>query len=257
MTPQERSMISDLFSRLASLERSPRDAEAERAIYEGLKRAPNAVYALVQTVLVQDEALKLADQRIRELENIAGDADTSRRGDEPGFLDNIRDNLFGREQPRGSVPRTGDRTAMGVPRGFGSGRRMDRDDEPAGGSPWSRQGMQAGAAMGGRGSSFLGTAAAAAAGMIGGSLLLESVRGMLGSHAGGPAAGAFDKLAGKETGGGSGAGDELGREAGAGDIGRDQQTGLMDEQGGWDRASADGGDFSGDDFGGGFDSDIG
>ena len=35
---------------------------------QGLRTAPNAVYALVQTALVQDEALKRAHDRIQELE---------------------------------------------------------------------------------------------------------------------------------------------------------------------------------------------
>ena len=46
---------------------SPRDPEAEHAIIDGLRRAPNAAYTLVQTALVQDEALKRADAKIREL----------------------------------------------------------------------------------------------------------------------------------------------------------------------------------------------
>ena len=54
MTPQERQLIVELFDRLATLERQPRDPEAERAIAEGLARAPHAIYPLVQTVLIQD-----------------------------------------------------------------------------------------------------------------------------------------------------------------------------------------------------------
>ena len=72
MTPQERQMLDELFDRLASLENAPRDPEAVGAINEGLQRAPNALYPLVQTVLVQDEALKRADARIRELEGELG-----------------------------------------------------------------------------------------------------------------------------------------------------------------------------------------
>ena len=67
MTPQERDLVSGLFNRLAALETAPRDPQAEAAIRDDLQRAPHAVYALVQTVLVQDEALKRADARIREL----------------------------------------------------------------------------------------------------------------------------------------------------------------------------------------------
>ena len=68
MTPQERQMIDDLFDRLSRLESAPRDPDAVAAIAQGLRKAPNAVYALVQTVLVQDEALKRANSRIQELE---------------------------------------------------------------------------------------------------------------------------------------------------------------------------------------------
>ena len=68
MTPQERQLIDDLFDRLARLESAPRDPEAAAAIAQGLRKAPNAIYALVQTVLVQDEALKRANDRIQELE---------------------------------------------------------------------------------------------------------------------------------------------------------------------------------------------
>src|SRR4029077_2400351 len=99
MTPQERQMVDDLFDRLARLETAPRDAAAERAIEDGLARSPNAIYPLVQTVLVQDEALKRADARIREL--------TGEDAGEPaggGFLDSMRETLTGRATTT-SVPR--------------------------------------------------------------------------------------------------------------------------------------------------------
>ena len=76
MTPQERQLVDDLFDRLAKLESAPRDPDAAAAIAQGLRNAPNAVYALVQTVLVQDEALKRAHDRIQELEG--GDAPEAR-----------------------------------------------------------------------------------------------------------------------------------------------------------------------------------
>ena len=60
MTPQERQMIDELFDRLARLESAPRDPDAAAAIAQGLRKAPNAAYPLVQTVLLQDEALKRA-----------------------------------------------------------------------------------------------------------------------------------------------------------------------------------------------------
>ena len=103
MTPQERQLIDDLFDRLAKLESAKRDPEAMSAIMQGLRNAPNAVYALVQTALVQDEALKRADMRIQELEAGAG-----QQAQSGGFLDSMRDAIFGQNQQhgqnQGSVP---------------------------------------------------------------------------------------------------------------------------------------------------------
>ena len=61
MTPQERQLVDQLFDRLATLENEPRDPDAEQAIRDGVAHAPNALYALVQTALVQDEALRRAN----------------------------------------------------------------------------------------------------------------------------------------------------------------------------------------------------
>src|SRR5690606_24435492 len=85
---------------LARIEAAPRDQDAEAAIAQAWQRAPNAAYALVQTVLVQDEALKRADARIQELES-SGAAPEQPPG---GFLDSMRDTMFGKNQSRGSVP---------------------------------------------------------------------------------------------------------------------------------------------------------
>src|SRR5258708_6789567 len=145
MTPQERELVTQLFDRLATLESQPRDPDAERTIIDGLRRAPNATYALVQTTLVQDEALKRADARIQELEARLGDAPTERP---TGFLDGMRDALLGRREPArgGSVPSVRPAQAQ----------MQDRDTAPAPGTLL----RPAPAAPGG---SFLGTAAAAAA----------------------------------------------------------------------------------------------
>src|SRR5262245_62364803 len=89
MTPQERQLIADLFERLAALENQPRDPEAERVIREGLAKAPHAVYPLVQTALVQDEALKQANQYIQELEAALQEPPAQAQSQPKGFLDNI------------------------------------------------------------------------------------------------------------------------------------------------------------------------
>src|SRR2546423_4585056 len=100
MTPQERQLIDGLFDRLSTLENAPRDPEAAAAIAQGLRKAPNAVYPLVQTVLVQDEALKRANSRIQELE--AGGAPEEKRSG--GVPDSIRQTLFRQNQPAGALP---------------------------------------------------------------------------------------------------------------------------------------------------------
>jgi hypothetical protein len=191
MTPQERQMVDDLFDRLAKMESAPRDPDATSAIAQGLRAAPNAVYALVQTVLVQDEALKQAHHRIEELE-AAGAADQHPSGG--GFLDSMRDAVFGQNAPRGSVPNvppppTPSRPVWNSGQVLQQGQSPGRYDQaPYGqgsygqqpyGAPQGQMAGPMGGAMGG-GGSFLGTAAATAAGMVGGSLLLNSFRGMMG-----------------------------------------------------------------------------
>jgi hypothetical protein len=259
MTPAERALVSELFDRLASLENAERDPEAERVIRDGLRQAPNAPYSLVQTVLVQDEALKRADARIQELENELGIGSPPAR--EPGFLDNMRDALLGRrEEPRaGSVPsvRSSDApasSAWGTPSGFRT------PAQPMQAGPMPTEPMRPGG-------SFLGTAAAAAAGMVGGSLLLNSMRGMMGEH--GRSAGALDQAS---AGTGNPASPwantqqgELSRQAGVDDIGRggSGHDDSGNRQGMFDTASndtdvddMDSGDFDDDGFDyGGSDSD--
>jgi uncharacterized protein len=104
MTPAERELVNELFDRLGKLESNPRDPDAERLIADGLRRAPHAVYALVQTALVQDEALKRANARIEELQEQVGGQEQPRGG---SFLDNMRDAVLGRSEPRGTVPSVG------------------------------------------------------------------------------------------------------------------------------------------------------
>jgi uncharacterized protein len=230
MTPQERQLVAELFERLATLEGARRDPDAERAIAEGLARAPGAPYALVQTVLVQDEALKRADARIRDLE-AAGGAQAPREGS--GFLDNMRDAIFGQRQDqhadqRGSVPSVRPGNApMGVPPAFRTDTAPSAwGNAPAGGQPMGGPMMQ-----GSGGGSFLGTAAAAAAGVIGGSLMLDGIRSMFGHHSGAFGQGAFDPGLSGDTASpwvsGSGS-DDLARQAGIDDIGRSSSAAFGD-----------------------------
>jgi len=216
MTPQERQLVDDLFDRLSKVENAPRDPDANAAIAQGLRNAPNAVYALVQTVLLQDEALKRANSRIQELEQ-ARAPEQSQSG---GFLDSMRGAIFGQGQSQGqsqgSVPNVPPPPPSRPVWNSGQVLQQSQGSDPydqgqhgqgaygqgaygqgsygqgsygqgsygqgyAGGQPYG--GPQSPSPFGGGGGSFLGTAAAAAAGMVGGSLLLNGIRSMMGgSH---------------------------------------------------------------------------
>jgi len=217
MTPQERQLIDDLFDRLSKVESAPRDPNAVAAIAQGLRIAPNAVYALVQTVLLQDEALKRANSRIEELEA----ASAPEQNQSGGFLDTMRDKMFGQNQSHGSVPnvRPPEPTSRPV---WNSGQVLQQSQGPGPQYNQGQYGQPYGAPqapMGG-GGSFLGTAAAAAAGTIGGSLLLGSIRSMMGgSHQAFGGSSLFGDRAESRSPWGDQSNTELARDAGVNDIG--------------------------------------
>ena len=259
MTPQERQLVDDLFDRLSKLEGTPRDPDAAAAIAQGLRSAPNAVYALVQTVLLQDEALKRANSRIQELE--AGGA--GEQHPSGGFLDSMRDAIFGQDQQRGSVPNVRPPDMASRPT-WNSGQVLQQAQSPGqyNQGPYGQPYGAPQAPMGGGGGSFLGTAAAAAAGVVGGSLLLGSIRSMMGgSHQ------SFGDTAG--LGGGvedrrplsDQSGSALARDAGIDNIGSsgrgaddNSRAGLFDSASNDD--DHDDNDLDSDDFDGGGDSDY-
>jgi hypothetical protein len=156
MQSQERELIGGLFGRMQPFESQPRDSEAEALIKESIARQPAAPYLLVQTVLVQEQALKAAQERIAELEAKAGASPAA-----SGFL--------------GSAPKIG---PWGAPA------------EPAAAArppvPSTRSPLQAAVApqQGGGGGGFLRTAMATAAGVAGGALLFEGIRNLMGSNSG-------------------------------------------------------------------------
>lgn len=233
MTPQERQMIEELFDRLARVESATRDPQAEAAIAQEWQRAPNAAYALVQTVLVQDEALKRANARIQELESAGAAPEQNQQG---SFLDSMRGSMFGQGQSRGSVPNVPPPPSSGRP-AWNTGQVLGQQGGPQdqyGAPPPMQQG-------GGGGGSFLGTAAAAAAGAVGGSLLLNSIRSMMGGgHQGFGDGGAF---AGGRSGGGNPwssdqSGGSLARDAGVNDVGSSNRN-DGDRSSQFDQAQAD------------------
>jgi uncharacterized protein len=166
MQPEERDLIADLFGRLKSFEAQPRDPDAERFIAGGIAAQPAAPYLLVQTVLVQEHALKAAQDRIAQLEAKVAAAPP------PGFL--------------ASAPRIGPWGGASVP--------STPAPQPVPVPPPMAPGMFQGAAQGG---GFLRQALSTAAGVAGGALLFEGIRNMLG-HNPGPF-GALDNTVGSSS----------------------------------------------------------
>ena len=241
MTPQERQLVDDLFARLSKVEGAPRDPDATAAISQGLRNAPNALYALVQTVLVQDEALKQAHHRIEELEAAGAPEQQQQQG---GFLDSMRDAIFGQNQSHGSVPNvpppgSGSRPVWNsgqvMPQtqspgrydqnSYGQGGQQPGYGQPYG-APQSPMGGAFGGAPGAGGGSFLGTAAAAAAGVVGGSLLLNSFRGLMG---GGGSRSAFGDTATQNPWSDQSR-SNLARDAGVNDVGSQQDLARQDRE---------------------------
>ena len=154
MQSQERDLIAGLFGRLQQFESQPRDPEAEALIRDFVARQPASPYLLVQTVLVQEQALKAAQERIAELEAKAGAAPAA-----SGFL--------------GSAPRIGP---------WGSQPQAAAPQAPV---PSTRSPLQAAVApQPAAGGEFLRSAMATAAGVAGGALLFEGIRSLMGSNPG-------------------------------------------------------------------------
>ncbi len=237
MTPQERQLVSELFDRLASLEKTQRDPDAESVIAQGFTRAPNAAYALVQTVLVQDEALKRAEAHIQQLEG--GNAPQQ----SGGFLDSMRSTIFGgNAQPsRGSVPsfspnKWNSGQVAGYPNTAPPQQQAHQQEQP------------------GRGGSFLGTAAAAAAGVIGGSMLFSGLSSMMGGNRGQAFA---SESGGRDSpwSGSDSSNSDIAKDAGLGDIGSGRSSserggasslfGNSDSNDDHNSDLADSGDFGG------------
>jgi uncharacterized protein len=154
MQAQETDLITGLFGRLQQFEAQPRDPEAESLISGSVARQPAAPYLLVQTVLVQEQALKAAQERIAELEAKVSAAPAVATS----FL--------------GSVPKISP---------WGTQHLRPTPPVPSTRSPLQAAVAPAAAPAGG---SFLRTAMMTAAGVAGGALLFEGIRGLMGSNPG-------------------------------------------------------------------------
>ena len=191
MSPEERTLISNLFDRINQAASAPREPEAEALIADAVKRAPHAPYVMAQAVIVQEEGLKAASKRIEELEAKLRELESrAQPAQSTSFLGGVAANLFG-----------GGRSASGIP-SVSAQSQPQAQAAPQPGSVWNRGPATASPASvpqqpayapqqmaaptsgfgGGGGSSFLGSALATAAGVAGGALLYDGLKSAFGSH---------------------------------------------------------------------------
>jgi hypothetical protein len=180
MSPEERQLLTGLFDRVRTAAGNPRDTEAEALIAEATKAQPYAPYLLAQTVIIQDQALNAANTRLQELEGKVRqlEAQGSSRGG--GFLGGLGA-LFGGGAPQPSRP-TGPGPQASAPWQQPRGN-WQQPPQPgyAQSAPPPQQGPWGGQ-QGGQGGSFLKGALGTAAGVAGGVLLADSIRGLFTGH---------------------------------------------------------------------------
>jgi uncharacterized protein len=190
MTPEERQMLGGLFQRVNSAAATQRDPEAEAFINNSVRAAPHAPYVLAQTVLVQQQALEAAANRISQLEAAAQQSPD--QGQEHGsFLGNLGKTIFGGgptssppPQPY-SDPQAYQRGPAPTPsRGYappppqGSYPPAPQGYPPQQGGPWGQPQPSGGGG-------FLQNAASTATGVAGGVVLGNLLGGLFGGHGGG------------------------------------------------------------------------
>jgi uncharacterized protein len=185
MTPDERQMIANVFDRMRAVGRFEKDRDAEDFINQSVRQIPDSAYLLIQSVLVQEQALAGADERIRMLESQVASLEAARAPaaqapSSGGFLGG----LFGGSKPAAtSVPVTGRQSPSfggGSPSPWGNsaGGNAGGYQQPA------QQGQpayqpQAAAAAAPAGGGFMKQAMTTAAGVAGGMLAANAIGNMM------------------------------------------------------------------------------
>jgi hypothetical protein len=185
MSPEERQLLASLFDRVKSAANTPRDADAESFISQSVREVPYAPYFLSQAVIIQEQGLKSAADRIAQLEAQVRDLEEHRAGasqqSQPGgFLGGLG-SLFGggqSDRPHASVPQAGSRDQQGRLYDDYARNAPPPQQQPVG--PWTQQ-----PAMPSAGGSFLRGALGTAAGVAGGVMLADSLRSLFSPHLGG------------------------------------------------------------------------
>lgn len=189
MTPQERDVIAGIFDRLRQAANQPRDPEAERFIADRLREQPYAVYAMAQSVYVQEQALANLQGQVEQLQ-----AEVQQLRSQPaapaqsgGFLSGIFGGGSSQPARSGSVPsfpqRGGPQPASPAWGGQPQGQGMPQQGMAAASAPGPWQGQQAPARGGGFMANALTTAAGVAGGLVAGNMLMNAFSGNKGGEA--------------------------------------------------------------------------
>lgn len=204
MSPEERQLLQGLFERIQNAGAAPRDKDAEAFIGDAVKALPYAPYLLAQTVIVQDQALRAANDRLQQLEAQVRDLEQQAQPQQAGsggFLGGLG-SLFGGAPPppppppRAPSPGWNQQPAQGgwqQPPQPGYGQQPGPWGPPQGGPQGGPMGGPGGGFGGGsfggggfggpsQGGGFLKGALGAAAGVAGGVLLADSIKGLFGGH---------------------------------------------------------------------------
>lgn len=150
MTSEELKLLNGLLSQLKHIKGIQKDSEAENLIHKAAAEQPDALYLLVQKTLLQEQALEAARNRINDLQRQIGENSTSAGG----FLG---------QNPWSQTP-TPTRQNPATQSGWQGGNPM---------APLQQTGGM---------SSFLGSAAATAAGIAGGAFLFQGIESLMGHH---------------------------------------------------------------------------
>ena len=254
MTSQEQQLLQDLCARLTLTQGQPKDAQADAELRRGLSNAPDAVYWLAQRTLMLEQAIQQAQQQIGELQQQVKQAQQSQSQGAGSFLSGGLGTHFGRAPERYTEdggyaanaqppyqpqyqPQAAPQPSSWRDRFFGGG------SAPRAAAPQAYGQQPATSA----GSSFLGNAAAAAAGVAGGMFLFNGLENLMGAHhagSGSQSGGESKSLAQDSSNqglhGDSGNTSSLANDAGLGSI----DNSASFDSGSWD----DGGGFFDDDF---------
>ena len=101
MTPQEQEMIGDLIDRVQKTQLTEKDPDAEKMLWDGLGKNPDALYILAQTVLVQKYALEQAQAQLAQAK---AQIEEMQQHPEPKRATSFLGSLLGRDEAPAPPP---------------------------------------------------------------------------------------------------------------------------------------------------------